>query len=206
MGSQFDRVERPSAEAMATVRGSLAVVASHPVMLAEVFYGHLFAMAPDTRGMFPEDLTGQMQKMTTTLLAAIAQLEGESDSAELEATLQRLGASHARHYDVEPAHYQYIGHALTRAVRDVAGAAYSGAMSSSWIALVQWVCHHMIEGAEADRDRPVPRGDDTAENAAVVPVPDAAARVPQPRVPEQTGARPGRPLTARFPGGADVAT
>lgn len=139
---------RPSPEVVAAVRRSCAAVAARPVALTEAFYAHLFEMAPEIRGMFPQDLSGQMQKMADTLLGAIAALDAP-DTAALETTLRKLGADHATRHGVQEAHYAYIGHALTRAVRDVAGPAYSGTVSSSWIAVYQWVAHHMTAGADA---------------------------------------------------------
>lgn len=141
-------VDRPSAQVVGLVRQSCLAVANRPVALAEAFYAHLFEMAPGVRRMFPADMTGQMEKMTTTLIGSIAALD-EPDTAALVATLRQLGADHATRYGVAPEHYYYIGHALTRAVRDVAGSAYSGTMSSAWIALYQWVARHMTAGAQA---------------------------------------------------------
>ncbi|MBW0115041.1 globin domain-containing protein, partial [Pseudonocardia abyssalis] len=141
-------VRRPSRATIEAVQASCAAVAARPVRLAEVFYANLFEMAPQLRGMFAADMTDQMQKMTDVLLGAIAQIASR-DTVELEAVLRRLGADHRIRYGVESAHYLVIGHALTRAVREVAGPAYSGALSSCWIALVQWVAAHMVAGAEA---------------------------------------------------------
>lgn len=163
------RNRRPAPEAIAAVRASCAAVADRPVRLAEVFYAHLFEMAPHTRTMFPADMTDQMQRMTDTLLAAIAHLENP-DTASIEALLRRLGATHRTAYGVEAEHYLYIGHALTRAVRDVAGPVYSGGLSSAWIAVYQWVAGHMIEGADAIDDLPaveLPRQRDSAAPGAV---------------------------------------
>jgi hemoglobin-like flavoprotein len=140
-------VRRPSPAVIDAVQNSCRAVAARPVRLAEEFYANLFEMAPQVRAMFPDDMSGQMQKMTDVLLGAIAQI-ATRDTVELEGALRRLGATHRTRYGVEAEHYGYIGHALTRAVREVAGPAYSGALSSSWIALYQWVAAHMIAGAD----------------------------------------------------------
>jgi len=146
-------VRRPALADVEAIQGSLAAVRQRPVELAEVFYDHLFAMVPAARAMFPPDLTAQMQKMTTTLLTAIATLgdayAGGHDGklAALERSLWQLGAAHRDRWQVQTGHYVYIPHALTRAVRDVAGSAWSGALSSSWIALTMWVNGHMLAGA-----------------------------------------------------------
>lgn len=139
---------RPDAATIEAVRDSCLAVADRPVRLAEEFYDQLFAMAPQLRSMFPADMSGQMQRMTDTLLGAIAHISA-ADTAELEAALFRLGVAHRSRYGVESEHYAYIGHALTRAVREVAGPLYTGSLSSAWIALYQWVAAHMIAGAES---------------------------------------------------------
>ncbi|MCF7548348.1 globin domain-containing protein [Pseudonocardia sp. WMMC193] len=169
----------PSREVMAAVEGSLHAVADRPVRLAEVFYRYLFEMAPATRAMFADDMSDQMQKMTDTLLDAIARLV-RMDTAELEIVLYRLGQDHYERYAVEPDHYLYIAHALTRAVREVAGWDYSSRLSSSWISLCQWVTGHMIRGARAAiaAERPHPQA------LAAIPTPRPAPRHDQ-RVPRR---------------------
>lgn len=160
-------VRRPSPAVIDAVQHSCRAVAARPVRLAEEFYANLFEMAPQMRAMFPDDMSGQMQRMSDVLLGTIVRI-ATGDTVELEEVLRRLGATHRTRYGVESEHYGYIGHALTRAVREVAGPAYSGTLSSSWIALYQWVAAHMIAGADgvdldvtADSSRiafPEPRG------------------------------------------------
>lgn len=171
---------RPAPAVIAAVRASCRAVADRPVRLAEEFYRELFEMAPQLRTMFPADMSGQMQKMTDTLLAAITHL-AETDTAELEGVLHRLGADHRARYGVEAEHYGYIGHALTRAVREVAGAQFTGSLSSSWIAVYQWVAAHMTAGAES-LDHPEPG------------VAAAPAVEPEPALPAQRSA----PLWSRL--------
>jgi hemoglobin-like flavoprotein len=165
---------RPSPEVMEAVQRSCLAVAERPERLAEVFYGHLFEMAPWLRPMFSVDMTDQMQKMTDTLLGAIGQL-ATTDTADLEVLLYQMGTDHYVRYQVEPAHYVYVAHALTRAVRDVSGWEYSSYLSSAWIALSQWVTMHMCAGARAAMaDAPVetlasslprPRSDSDSDGA-----------------------------------------
>ncbi|MGD9989533.1 globin domain-containing protein [Pseudonocardia sp.] len=147
-------VRRPGPEVIQAVQRSCRAVEDRPVRLAEVFYDHLFQMAPATRSMFSEDMTGQMQKMTDTLLAAIAQISAQ-DTAGLEVVLHRMGREHYERYHVEPEHYMYVAHALTRAVRDVADWEYTSYLSSCWIAVIQWISEHMIAGTRAAMAAPV---------------------------------------------------
>jgi hemoglobin-like flavoprotein len=176
-------IPRPAPSVIAAVQASCAAVAHRPVCLAEAFYVHLFEMAPHLRAMFPPDLTGQMQKMSDTLLGAIAQL-GTADTAKLEAALRRLGADHHTRFRVEPEHYHYVGHALTRAVRDVSGPGYSGSLSSAWISVYQWVAAHMTAGAQA-----------AEAGASATDEPGVA--LPQPRRPREGGLEPASRLHDR---------
>ena len=147
---------RPAHADVVAIQESLAAVRQRPVQLAEAFYAELFEIVPPARAMFPADLTGQMEKMTTTLLAAISTLSGayeaghDAELVALERSLWTLGAMHRDRWNVAPDHYVYIPHALTRAVRDVAGFAWCGALNSSWIALTMWVNGHMLAGAQYD--------------------------------------------------------
>jgi hemoglobin-like flavoprotein len=157
---------RPSREVMDAVVYSCQAVADRPARLAEVFYAHLFEMAPWLRPMFKADMTDQMQKMSDTLMAAVTHL-GSTDTADLEVLLYRMGGEHYERYGVEPPHYMYVAHALTRAVREVSGWEYSSFLSSSWISVCQWVTGHMCAGARAAMaERPVPPA---AAPAAPVP-------------------------------------
>ena len=136
--------QRPARRDVIAIKASLAAVRREPVALAESFYAHLFEMAPAARTMFPSDMTAQMQRMTDVLLSTLSGLEHETPA--LEAKLRALGVLHRDRWQVQPAHYLYIAHALTRAVRDVSGPAWSGSLSSSWIALTQWITGHMLIG------------------------------------------------------------
>ena len=169
---------RPATEAIHAVRQSLQAVADRPVELAERFYAELFSMEPRLREAFPADMSGQMFRMTETLVGAIAALD-DPDLGALEEALRDLGRTHAVRYGVEDWQYGYIGHALTRAVRELAGPLFSGSLSSSWIALYQWVAAHMIAGAEASRARAV------EERVPTIPaqLPRPVERLPQPRRP-----------------------
>ena len=135
---------RPARRDVLAIKASLAAVRREPVALAESFYAHLFEMAPAARAMFASDMTAQMQRMTDVLLTTIGALENEAPA--LEHQLRELGALHRDRWNVQPQHYLYIAHALTRAVRDVAGPAWSGSLSSSWIGLTQWITGHMLVG------------------------------------------------------------
>ena len=120
--------QRPARRDVIAIKASLAAVRREPVALAESFYAHLFEMAPAARTMFASDMTAQMQRMTDVLLSTLSGLEHETPA--LEAKLRALGVLHRDRWQVQPAHYLYIAHALTRAVRAVSGPALSGRRES----------------------------------------------------------------------------
>jgi hemoglobin-like flavoprotein len=146
--------QRPARRDVLAIKASLSAVRREPVALAEAFYAHLFEMAPGVRAMFASDMTAQMQRMTDVLLTTLSALE--HDAPAIEGKLRALGALHRDRWQVQPAHYLYIAHALTRAVRDVAGPAWSGSLSSSWIALTQWITGHMLIGHHDRTTAPPP--------------------------------------------------
>ena len=176
---------RPSAETIEAVQKSCMAVADKPVRLAEAFYGHLFTMAPALRPMFADDLSEQMQKMTDTLLTVIAQL-AKTDTSRLENVLYQMGVDHYTRYQVEPTHYLYVAHALTRAVRDIAGREYSSRLSSAWISVCKWVTERMCAGADAAMHT---QAQIDAETRTVPPT----ITVPDPRTPgDSTSSTPSR--------------
>ena len=147
---------RPARTDVAAIQSSLSAVQRRPVQLAEAFYAHLFELAPPARALFPTDLTQQMQKMATALIGVVTTLSDTYQDGQdgqitaLEQALARLGALHRTRWQIQPEHYHYIPHALTRAVRDVAGPAWCGTLSSNWIALIQWINSHMLAGANQE--------------------------------------------------------
>jgi hemoglobin-like flavoprotein len=145
--------QRPARSDVTAVQASLAAVRRRPIALAQCFYAHLFEMAPAMRPMFADDMTAQMQRMCDVLLATIGALEDPADQPALERSLRALGVRHRDHFHVRPEQYVYIAHALTRAVRDIAGAAWSGSLSSSWVGLTMWIIGQMLVGHHGDASR-----------------------------------------------------
>jgi hemoglobin-like flavoprotein len=138
---------RPSPEALQIVQRTAAKVADRPVALAEAFYRHLFAMAPEVRPMFPADMTAQNERLCRALLDSIrALVEPDRYAVQMERALHRLGAQHSARYGVRPEHYPYVGHALVRAVGDVTDD-WSSSTSSAWIWVYDWMAAHMLSQA-----------------------------------------------------------
>lgn len=151
MASPFtSRVAPPRDEVIAAVRESWAMLPDEPGLLAQLFYQHLFAMAPGVRAMFPPDMSEQHIKLTKALVDVVGYLDQWETIAP---KLRSLGAHHARHLGVLPEHYPLVAHALIRAVRDLAPN-WSSHLSSYWIQIYEWVSSTMIEGAGNPRPTP----------------------------------------------------
>ncbi len=137
-------VMRPPADVMAVVQRSAAAIRDRPIMLAEAFYRHLFILAPGLREMFPADMSAQNEKLVGALLDSIqALVEPEGYAERMERALYRLGVQHAHRHAVKPEHYPYVGHALVRAVREVADDT-SASTSSAWISVYNWMTANML--------------------------------------------------------------
>jgi hemoglobin-like flavoprotein len=54
------------------VRSHLAALSGHEAAFSAGFYERLFAIAPDVRGAFPQDMTDQSRKLMTVLHFAAA--------------------------------------------------------------------------------------------------------------------------------------
>jgi hemoglobin-like flavoprotein len=140
-------VPRPDAESTRIVQTAVRRLAPRIPELGEAFYRHLFGLLPEVRDLFPEDMENQRQRLVESLLSSVYALH---DPAGMEVTLQRLGATHHRRR-VKEDHYQYVPHALLRAVRDISPGDFSTWESSAWISVYSWMVAHMVAGARQAR-------------------------------------------------------
>ncbi len=161
-------VPRPDEESARIVQQSVARLGNHLPALGEAFYRHLFAMLPEVRPLFPEEMADQRQRLLQALLTSVNSLH---DPAAMEGRLQQLGESHYQ-WGILEDQYQYVAHALVRALRDINAGDWSTWVSSAWISVYSWMIAHMVAGARRARLRDEAR-------AAAHPLP-AAAAVPQP--------------------------
>jgi hemoglobin-like flavoprotein len=140
-------VPRPDAESSRAVQAAVRRLASRIPELGEAFYRHLFGMLPEVKPLFPDDMLDQRQRLVEALLSSVYALH---DPEGMEITLQRLGATHHRR-QVKEDQYQYIPHALLRAVRDITAGEFSTWESSAWISVYSWMVAHMVAGARRAR-------------------------------------------------------
>lgn len=142
-------IPRPDAGSAHLVQQTVAHLAGRELELTEGFYNHLFAMLPEVRAMFPDDMADQRVRLLKALLATVDSLH---DPAGMEASLQQLGEVHY-YRGLQDDQYQYVAHALVRTIRDILPGDWSTWLSSAWISVYSWMIAHMVVGAKRARAR-----------------------------------------------------
>jgi len=128
---------------IAAVRTSFAQVAPIADQAAALFYGHLFAADPALRTLFKSDMAQQGERLMAMIGAAVGLLE---QPARLLPVLHGLGRRHAG-YGVMPGHYDTVGGALIRTLRDGLGEAFTPEVESAWLAMYATVAREMQSAA-----------------------------------------------------------
>ena len=95
---------------------------------ADLFYDRLFEIAPETRTMFPQDLTQQKAKLMSMLGTAVANLH------QLETILPAVRDLGRRHkgYGVASEHYAPVGAALLWTLEKGLGPDFTPEVKAAW--------------------------------------------------------------------------
>jgi nitric oxide dioxygenase len=117
-----------TADDIGLVRASFARIMPIKDTAADLFYGRLFEIAPQLRGMFPVDLREQKQKLMAMIAAAVGGLD---DLNALIPKVKALGARHAD-YGVTVKHYAIVGDALMWTLDRGLGEAFTPEVRSAW--------------------------------------------------------------------------
>ena len=120
------------------VQTSFAKVAPIAATAADLFYGRLFEIAPEVRGMFPDDLAEQKNKlmaMLGTVVASLIRLD------QLLPAVRALGQRHAD-YGVTAAHFEPVGAALLWTLEQGLGRDWTPAVKEAWVN-----CYTLLSGA-----------------------------------------------------------
>jgi len=115
-------------ENIALVQQSFKQVVPIADTAANLFYDRLFAIAPDVRPLFPEDLADQKKKLIGMLATAVGNLH------QLDTILPAVVALGRRHidYGVVPAHYGPVGAALLWTLEQGLGEGFTPAVKAAW--------------------------------------------------------------------------
>lgn len=125
-----------------------AVVRTKPDEFARSFYAALFEIAPQTRELFPDDLTAQRGKLVAELEFLIEAATGSASSGDLSPFVERARELGRRHvgYGVTGRDYAFVGDALLRAVAEHADS-WDDDHERAWRKLYRLISDVMREGA-----------------------------------------------------------
>ena len=128
---------------IALVQDSFAKVAPISEQAATIFYDRLFAVAPQVRAMFPDDLTDQRKKLMATLAVVVNGL------TNLQAILPAASALAKRHvgYGAKPEHYPVVGSALLWTLEKGLCDAWTDDVAQAWTAAYGTLSGYMISEA-----------------------------------------------------------
>ena len=128
------------------VKESFAHVMANSALAMEYFYAHLFTASPETRAMFPMD----MSQMRERVFAALTRLVWSLDAPEqLAAYLGELGRGH-RKYGVKEQHYHQFFDALLATAAYFDGGGWTPETESAWRGALAHAARTMRSAADAD--------------------------------------------------------
>lgn len=128
-------------EQITMVQDSFKKVAPIADVAADIFYDRLFEIAPQVRGLFPEDMTEQKKKLMQMLAIAV---NGLTKLDEILPAVQDLGRRHSD-YDVTEEHYDYVGAALLFALGKGLGDEFTDELKAAWTETYTTLASVMIE-------------------------------------------------------------
>jgi nitric oxide dioxygenase len=131
-------------ETIRVVRASFAKIALISDLAATLFYERLFAIAPEVRPLFADDLGRQKRALISTLQFAVEHLDREE---ELLPAVEQLGIRHVR-YGVMPEHYPIVGSALLWTLEQGLGSAFTPQVRNAWTSVYEVLATTMQTAAE----------------------------------------------------------
>ena len=125
------------------VRTSFALVVPIKEAAADLFYNHLFEIAPQVRALFPDDLGEQKRKLMAMIATAV---DGLHNLDALVPAVKALGARHVG-YGTKAEHYTVVGEALLWTLDRGLGAAFTPDVRQAWTKVYGTVATVMQAGA-----------------------------------------------------------
>jgi nitric oxide dioxygenase len=137
---------RLNAQQKRLVRQSFESLEEYSDTVVRLFYGRLFEIAPQVRGLFHIDLREQSRKLQD-MLATIVNALDRFD--ELQPVLVELGRRHVG-YGVLPEHYNALRLALLWALGHALNSEFDSDTKAAWDQLLRSVASTMLQ-ATADQ-------------------------------------------------------
>ena len=110
------------------LRKSLKKVAPITAAVADLFYERLFALLPESKALFPDDLRAQKIKLMNALHLVVRNLHAPET---VQLVLGDLGRRHVA-YGAMPHHYDAVGAALLQALERGLGDAWNERLERTW--------------------------------------------------------------------------
>jgi nitric oxide dioxygenase len=129
------------------VQASFVQVAPIATIAADLFYGRLFEIAPQLRGMFPAEM-GEQKKKLMGMLATVVNGLGRLDT--LMPAVRALGRRHAG-YGVHDEHYAPVGAALLWTLEQGLGDGFTAEVKEAWATAYGVLSQAMMDAANATR-------------------------------------------------------
>jgi hemoglobin-like flavoprotein len=131
------------------VQNSWAQLKPSRAVAADLFYGRLFELAPDTRPLFRRDIHAQGAMLMDTLDLVVRSLSRLADVLPAAHDLARRHVG----YGVQPQHYDSVGTALLWTLEQAMGTAFTPGLRQAWLA-----AYTLLSGAMKAAAYPVPVG------------------------------------------------
>lgn len=130
----------------ARLRATYLLVRIHELELAEIFYRHLFAAAPQLAPLFRSEPRAQAAKLMAALDAVVQHLE---QPARTTAMLEELGRRHAR-YGAKAEHYPLVIDLLVASMAELLGPAAREDALEEWRLALALVAGQMLAATARD--------------------------------------------------------
>ena len=121
---------------------------------ADIFYTRLFEIAPEVRPLFPEDLSGQKDKLMSMLATAVTNLH---QIEKILPAVEDLGRRHVG-YGVTAEHYKPVGAALIYTLEKGLGDDFTPETKEAWLVTYTTLEGVMTKAAEAAAAPPKKKG------------------------------------------------
>jgi len=131
------------------VRTSFSLIVPIQDTVVSLFYDRLFAVAPELRPLFPDELGRQKRKLMKLLTTCVGRLH---DFSTLAPGIRELGARHVG-YGAKPRHYATVGDALLWALARGLGVAFEPELRSAWRKVYELIAKTMQAGAGVTEHR-----------------------------------------------------
>ena len=153
-------VEKIEISQVDLVQSSFAKVVPILDQAGELFYTHLFEVAPSFRPLFKGNMENQQRKLMSTLAIAV---EGLGNPEGIIPTLQKLGRSHAG-YGVKEEYYETVGETLLWTLEQGLGEDFTPSVRAAWTEAYRFLSEIMKEAAAELKTDNAPKLKVTSDN------------------------------------------